>query len=294
MLAALSFPVPARRRALAALAGAVAVAGAPGAGHAAVRAAAHNPCLGPQAGELLCPDLVMRPPFDLRIDRRSRPGRALLRAGNSIDSLGLGPAELRGRRDGPMTMSAHQRILRRDGTRLSVRTGARLVFKLIPGQGRYWKFRHAARFELWSLDAAGRRVARVRTGPKVSYCLRDLVDTHWWLPRAPRRRVYPACNRRFSTRRVTLGTSVGWSDVYPSRYHEQWVDVTGLRGRFALAHVADPRNGLWELDESNNAAETLVRLPSGEVLGRRRVGDPSGEVRAPPGEIGAGSSPGAG
>ncbi|MDP8943891.1 MAG: lysyl oxidase family protein, partial [Actinomycetota bacterium] len=231
-----------------------------------------NPCLGPLAAELLCPDLVMRPPYDLRIDRRTRPGRVLLRAANSIDSVGVGPAELRGRRDGPRTMAARQRILRRDGTRLTVSTGARLYFKAIPGQGHYWKFHHAARFELWSLDANGARARLVRTGPKVSYCLRDLVRRNPRLRRSPRRRVYPACNRRAGQRRVTLGTSVGWSDVYPASYHEQWVDVTGLRGRFSLVHLADPRNGIWELDERNNSSETILVLPSGRALRTRGGG----------------------
>ncbi len=34
---------------------------------------------------------------------------------------------------------------------------------MIPGQGRYWKFQNAARFELWSTGASPRRV---RIGPK--------------------------------------------------------------------------------------------------------------------------------
>jgi len=50
-----------------------------------------NPCLGPLAPSLLCPDLVMRAPYDLRVDLRERPGRVLLRAANSIDSVGIGP-----------------------------------------------------------------------------------------------------------------------------------------------------------------------------------------------------------
>ena len=269
-----------------ALAGAlVLAAGVPAAAPVAAGQAPEpaNPCLGPLAAELLCPDLVMRPPYDLRIDRRTRPGRVLLRAANSIDSVGREPAELRGRRDGALTMAARQRILRRDGTRLTVATGARLLFKAIPGQGRYWKFHHAARFELWSLDADNRRVRLVRTGPKISYCLRDLVRRNGRLRRSPRRRVYPGCNQRPSQRRVTLGTSVGWSDVYPAGYHEQWVDVTGLRGRFALVHAADPRNGLWELDERNNASATVVALPSGRVLGTRRGGKGPGPGRPPPG-----------
>ena len=112
----------------------------------------------------------------------------------------------------------------------------------------------------------------------MSYCLRDLQRTH---PRArsPRRRVYPACSTSRRKRRVTLGTSVGWSDVYPPAYPEQYLDVTGLRGCFAYRHTADPRNGIYESDETNNSAQVTVRLPF--KPGKQRCpfagsGDPAG------------------
>ena len=239
-----------------------------------------NPCLDPvQRKTLLCPDLVMAKPFGLTLDKRIRPGRSVLRAGNSIDNLGLGPAELHGVRSSAGYMRARQRIHRRGGLgRLGIKTGALLYFKYVPGQTRYWKFLYAAKFDLWRVDSTGRRVRKVRRGPKVSYCLRDLKRTH---PRArsPRRRVYPACNTSRKKRRVTLGTSVGWSDVYPPAYPEQYLDVTGLRGCFSYRHTADPRNGIYESDETNNSAQVTVRLPF--KPGRQRCpfagsGDPAG------------------
>jgi hypothetical protein len=214
-----------------------------------------NPCADVN---LLCPDLVMRPPSDIQVDRREIRGRILLRSRNSIDSRGLGPAELRGRRDGLKTMDARQVIHRTDGSKVYVTTGARLYFQPIPDQGRYWKFANAARFELWALDAAGNRTRLVRVGPKQNYCLRDLDHTR----RSPRREVYPACDESRRTRAVTLGTSVGWSDVYGAGYYENWIDVTGVpRGRYAYVHIADPRNGIHELDETNNESQTIVSLP---------------------------------
>jgi Lysyl oxidase len=221
-----------------------------------------NPCLDArQRPALRCPDLVMRKPFGLRVDFFTRPGRVLLRAGNSIDSVGRGPAELRGVRTHRYFMRGRQRIYRVGGGHIGLNTGARLFFKYVLGQGRYWKFRDAARFALWRLNAAGVAVRRVRTGPKVSYCLRDLSRSRPRRARSPRRRVYPACNRSFSKRRVTLGTSVGWSDVYPPSYPEQWIDVTGLRGCFSYRHTADPRDGIYESKETNNTAAVTVRLP---------------------------------
>ena len=75
-------------------------------------------------------------------------------------------------------------------------------------------------------------------------------------------------------RHDVLGTSVGWSDVYPYSYPEQWIDVTGLRGRFAYVQIADPDHLLLESSNRDNVSETYVALPSGRVLGTR-VGVPA-------------------
>jgi hypothetical protein len=222
---------------------------------------AENPCIGPEAPTLRCPDLVMRKPYGLYTDRLTKAGHTVLRAGNVIDSVGEGPVELRGERIGPRFMAARQRIYRRGGGRLVVDTGARLQFKFAHQHRYWWKFHNAARFELWRVDSAGRRSRRVRTGPKVSYCLRDLTHTRPLLHRSPRRRVYPACSTNRRAQRVTLGTSIGWADIYPPAYPEQWIDVTGLHGCFAYVHIADPENGIHELHEDNNEAQVIVRLP---------------------------------
>jgi hypothetical protein len=240
-----------------ALAGAWALTGI-SAGPRAQAAEEPNPCTGAHAARLRCPDLQMGTPANMYLDRYE--GRTMLRAGNNLKSRGEGPVMLRGFRTGRHTMRARQHIYRWNGSRLIARTGAELEHKWIPGQGAYWKWADAARFELWSVDSEGRRERLVRTGPKVVYCLRDLKRTAPG-PRSPRKRVFPSCSQDPRKRRVTLGTSVGWSDVYPSSYYEQWIDVTGLRGCFAYVHRADPKNRIWENNEGNNDAQRIVRLP---------------------------------
>jgi hypothetical protein len=220
---------------------------------------AENPCQGHDRNLLRCPDLQMRRPYDFET-QRTRRGRTLLRATSAIKSRGRGPIELHGRRTGRRTMVVRQSIYRVDGTRLTMAPRGHLYFYLIPGQGRYWKFVNAARFELWLVDGRGRRKRLVRTGPKLQYCFRDLVRTSR-SRRSPRKRIYPGCSKKSDKQRVTLGTSVGWSDIYPARYHEQWIDVTGLRGCFAYVHVADPENHIYESQEDNNEAQRIVRLP---------------------------------
>ena len=218
-----------------------------------------NPCRTGAAAVLLCPRLTIDKPSHMYFERR-RSGRLLLRARSSLNSVGTGPIEFHGRRSGPSSMVATQRIYRKDGGWLDVRTGARLGFKSIPGQYRYWKLRNAARFELWSVDDEDRPVRRVRTGPKLYYCLRDLRRTH---PSklSPRSRHYPACSQNLYAKRVTLGTSVGWSDIYPATYHEQWIDVTGLHGRFRYVLIADPTGVIYTSNVRPARASRVVRLP---------------------------------
>jgi hypothetical protein len=241
-------------------------AAAPGYGQTT---AADNPCLGPKRGVLACPNLRMSPPRDLFVSK-TKSGRRLLHAENSINSRGIGPAELRGvRAPGKHYMEARQAIHRRGSRKVYLyETDAYLGFKHIPDQGGYWKFDDAARFELWRLDAQDNPVELVQVGPKQYYCLRDLKHTDPG-PRSPSKFVYPGCNKDRSTTRVTLGTSVGWSDVYPAKYHEQWIEITGLRGRYGFFHIADPDNGIWETNEADNAAMTVVSLPSGRPLRTR-------------------------
>jgi Lysyl oxidase len=228
-----------------------------------------NPCLTERAERLLCPDLVMRRPYGLYDETLTKAGHTVLRAGNVIDSAGAGPVEMHGVRIGPRFMRTRQRIYTRNGKRIGISTGGRLQFKFAHQSLYWWKFYNAARFELWRLDAEGQRTRLVRTGPKVAYCLRDLSRTRPRLRGSPPSRVYPACSTNARAQRVTLGTSVGWADIYPPAYPEQWIDVTGLRGCFAYVHIADPANRIYESNEDNNEAQAIVRLPFQDGNARR-------------------------
>jgi hypothetical protein len=235
-----------------------------------------NPCATVSL-HLRCPDLVMSAPSGFHLDRTTEPGRVLLRAQSSLDNHGTGPLEVRGRAIPGGTMSVTQAIYDRRGRAHLFATRAVLVFKNVPGYRfdrpgvgnfNYWKFRYAAGFSLWSIDARRRTTGVVRLGPKLDYCLRDLFRTRP-ARSSPSGPVYPACNQSAGLRHDVLGTSPGWSDVYPYEYPEQYIDVTGLRGRFAFVQIVDPFNLLYEANEHNNASETFIALPSGRVLGHR-------------------------
>lgn len=227
---------------------------------AAVAAALPNPCPDP-ALALRCPDLVMAPPSHLRADRSPSGKRVVLRMENRIVNLGAIPAELFGQRLSATEMHARQVLVDANGVRRRVETGAQLYYKSVPTRGgSYWKFQNAARFELWTIDLNARRVQLLRIGPKLDYCLRDL-DRVRTGPTVPLKRQFGACNQRAAKREVTLGTSVGWADVYPSTYPDNWIDVTGLVGCFSIVHRADPEGHIFESNEANNVSSKIVRLP---------------------------------
>jgi hypothetical protein len=226
----------------------------------AASADAVNPCESPAAQQLLCPNLKIGRPADIYLDYAE--GRALLRATSDVKSRGRGPMELHGRRDGWHSMRVNQRIHRVGGGRLFLRTEATLHFTGVGAYfgGSYWKVHQLAGFTLRRVGPNGKAGPVVRTSPKLNYCLRDLERTRAGR-RSPPSRHYPGCNQDPYVDAVTLGTSVGWSDIYPADYDKQWIDVSGLRGCFAYTMTVDPKELLFESNERDNSARRLVRLP---------------------------------
>lgn len=219
-----------------------------------------NPCEGPEAKVLLCPNLRIAAPHELHVDHAG--GRTRLHATSDVRSRGRGPMELRGTRNGPRRMRVRQRIYRAGGGHIEVPTRATLRFTSVGAYfgGSYWKVHQLARFELWSVDRHRRLLHRVRTGPKLNYCLRDLERTRP-SKRSPASRHYPGCNQDPYIHHDTLGTSVGWSDIYPADYDKQWLGVGGLHGCFAFVMTVNPAGLLFESNENDNSSRRLVHLP---------------------------------
>jgi len=222
-----------------------------------------SPCQDPVAA-LRCPDLVMAAPSHLTA-QRTRTGRTFLRMENRIVNVGTGPVELIAQRSGPREMTAQQVIIDAAGGHQRFATGAQVAYTSVPTRGGdYWKLVDAARFELWTELPDGRRGALARIGPKLRYCLRDRrrLFAPGALGGTPARRVYGACNQEAAKQEVTLGTSVGWADVYPADYPGNVIDVTGVpAGCYVVVHRADPGGRIIEADEANNVSAKVVRLP---------------------------------
>jgi hypothetical protein len=219
-----------------------------------------NPCEGPQAKHLLCPDLRIGPPGEMYVSGYG--GKVLLHATSDVRSRGRGPIEVHGQRNGPRSMKVTQRIYKVGGGHITVRTEAGLHFTDVGSYfgGSYWKVHQLAGFELLPVLRDGSVGEVVRTSPKLNYCLRDLERTRPG-KRSPSHAHYPGCNQDPRIKRDTLGTSVGWSDIYPADYDKQYIDVTGLRGCFDFTMTVDPKHHLFESNEHDNSAHRRVRLP---------------------------------
>ena len=132
-------------------------------------AAVDNPCAGPEAKELLCPNLRIGPPSELYVERTG-DGHVLLRATSDVRSRGKGPMELHGRRNGWHSMRVNQRIYKVGGGHITLPTRATLHFTDVGAYfgGSYWKVHQLARFELRSVLPGGTVGEVVRTtGPRL-------------------------------------------------------------------------------------------------------------------------------
>jgi lysyl oxidase len=224
-------------------------------------ASGENPCEGKEAKQLLCPNLRMGPATELYVEDQG-PGRILLRATSDVRSRGRGPMELIGKRNGWRTMRTNQRIYKAGGGHITVQSDATLRFTDVGDYwgGAYWKVHRLAQFDLRTVEPDGSLGAVVRTSPKLNYCLRDLTRTQP-SPASPPARHYPGCNQNPYRSRVTLGTSVGWSDIYPAPYHQQWINVAGLSGCYSFEMTVDPEEDLFESNEHDNSSQRRVLLP---------------------------------
>jgi hypothetical protein len=232
----------------------------PGAAPGLASAATKNPCIGPGSGHLLCPDLRIATPSEMYVS--TYEGKTLLHATSDVESRGRGPMEVRGHRDGPRSMRVTQRIYRVGGGDITLRTDASLHFTDVGEYfgGSYWKVHQLARFELRKVRPDGALGPVLRTSPKLNYCLRDLDRTRPGR-RSPVNAQYPGCNQDPSIRDDVLGTSVGWSDIYPADYDKQYIDVSGLRGCFVFSMTVDPKHLLFESNENDNSSHRRVRVP---------------------------------
>lgn len=216
----------------------------------------------PRPIELL-PDLEQRPPADLSIHSEQRGTRRhfLLGFDSATDNLGDGPITLVATRPNrtASTMAVSQRVHLGSG---AVRTYPEVgVLRYVyAATHSHWHVMDFQRYELRRL-ADHSLVVRDR---KSGFCLAD----HWahapgHQPNEPPRPIFREyCERGDpNALSVSQGTSVGYTDKYPSHFHGQNLDLTGVpTGHYLLVNRANPELLMRELRYENNAASLRVRI----------------------------------
>ena len=165
--------------------------------------------------------------------------------------------ELRGRRNGWHTMRTNQRIYKAGGGHITVPSRATLHFTDVGTYfgGSYWKVHQLAHFELRRVAPATAASATWSAPARSSTTACATSSAPGPAAARPPYRHYPGCNQNpFQRPGHVLGTSVGWSDIYPAAYHKQWINVAGLRGCFAYRMTVDPKDHLFESNENDNTS----------------------------------------
>ena len=218
----------------------------------------------------------MSPPANL--SAATLYGHTLLLSQNSINNMGRGPAEMFGRRSGEYTMSAVQHLHLRRGGLHHDQHGRDAVLQADPGPVPILEV--AQRGGDAAVAARQSRqpcAVRARRSEDELLPARPQADPRLLSPGRRGGRITRGAARATGRGTRTLGTSVGWSDIYPASYNENYIDVTGLTG--ALPTCTSPTRPTSSTNQMTTT--TPIRWPSGcRGRGRARGARPRGHCRS--------------
>jgi hypothetical protein len=219
----------------------------------------------------LLPDFEQRPPTDLSITTIIRGERRhhLLGFDSATDNIGLGPVAINARRSSrrvPFMRASQVVRLATRGRQTFPRVGVlRYVYS---SSHSHW---HVMGFQRYELRRASSHALLLRDR-KSGFCLADhYAHAPGRFAQEPRGPVFTGyCEQgRPEAMSVHQGTSVGYTDRYPSHFHGQSLDLTGVKaGTYVLVHRANRRFRFRELRYENNAASLRIRI--GWPRGRSR------------------------
>jgi hypothetical protein len=209
---------------------------------------------------LVLPDLVMVPPFDIRIEYTG-DGRKLLRFSTISANIGAGPFQVvgydpvDGRAAGWDILSVRQQIKRSDGSWVDRATTAKMMWA---GDGHnHW---HIVNYQAFRLQTVHSKTLLVAA--KTGFCA---FDSYLYGSSKPAFYTWEKTCRIRDDGTVLEGTSRRWGDIYKSNIAFQWIDITLLPlGDYKLKVIADPpysTGGQFrESNETNNRAWTKIRI----------------------------------
>jgi hypothetical protein len=125
----------------------------------------------------------------------------------------------------------------------------------------HWHVQKIETYEIFAGDAG----QTLQHGVKRGYCFFDNVAHDLGLPGAPQHRIYAESGCGISSSLTTrVGLSVGWGDLYPWNFVQQWIDVTSLpAGDYRLCVTADLGDRYLETVDTNNNVWQDIHLTSG-------------------------------
>jgi len=205
------------------------------------------------------PDLVTRPPSDVRIQRDKATGVKVLRFSNTVGNLGSGRLELRPVHNAITgTTDAYQRVYTHDAAgNWSLQTEFPVGTFQFHESHNHWHFDDFALYELRNVAADGSIGSTVlRSSGKVTFCIIDTVAIDLSLQHASPTRGYASCNQN-----DIQGLSVGWADTYTWNLPGQSIEISGLpSGDYWLVSTADPDGLISETNDANNSGAVKITI----------------------------------
>jgi lysyl oxidase len=208
------------------------------------------------------PDLDQEVPWNLEVTRDGGSGYRL-GFSSAVRNVGTGPLIVSGRRRAATPTMKVDQLIEQDDVGLAVVEHVGRMRYVRSADHEHW---HLLGFERYELRRAERR-ARPVTDSKTGFCLGDRYRARGAaLPGEPREAVYTGrCGlRQTALRRITVGISVGYGDLYKPNLEGQSLSLTGLEaGRYVLVHRVNVGRRLRETSYGNNAASLLLGLRLG-------------------------------
>lgn len=213
---------------------------------------------GAPPDSILLPDLRVLPPSGIYVVDETPEGPRRLKFTTSIWNAGAGPLEVRGEVHPESGALEVIQMLHTAGG--DVRRGGFVgTFNYAHRHG-HLHLDGFARYQLWSLDDAGRRRALIAENHKVGFCLMDTAVIDLDLAGGDDEPVYWGCEEEIQ------GISPGHGDIYAAELWEQDLDITTLPdGRYELVNITNPDGWITELSLQNNEASRTIDIRSGTV-----------------------------
>jgi hypothetical protein len=196
----------------------------------------------------LRPNLEPFPAFDLRIVTSLSTGGKEIRFSTRSWNQGAGPLELAAGAGDSNGQNVYQRIYSSDGSHQDYFVG---TFVWHPSHNHF----HFGDYALYYLEPINAPGGSPKSGSKTTFCVMDTNKIDDGLPGAPQNAVYATCGS------TVQGMSVGWADTYGYNLTGQSIDFTGNpSGDYCLTIQIDPKARLYESNENDNVASSLLRI----------------------------------